>query len=917
MDWDKVFNDLNEIADSKHKIWRFGQENTIRWMADHLKANNGVLIADEVGMGKTRVCMALMLSVLKNGGKVAVLVPPGLIYQWKSEWEQEWKGKDEKGDPTPSNKEIEDLKGKYHTIEVRSYFDLFKVNNNGENSSEALSYPLSENQNKWLIISHNFGIPTFKSDKTKWLLPILASAIRKRKDGDHQGNRFMKFIKQMGWENDCLDEYCKDCSPSQIERCKKDIQLKNAAEYLANKKWGLFRNMEDIRTVEKARDFFKSEDGKWMLSALLGPVDLLVIDEAHKRKSEDSRLQNTINLFENKDQKAKEQNNSKMKIKRVAMTATPMELTPDEWQNIFKRIGESDSYPEKEISEFHNTRSEVIKDPQNPKMIYDLAEESRQFTKELKPFVTRRLRIKQDEMGKLLGINDPKELPDSAHPHRDYTKKISISFQDVSDEWKPSIFAFEALGKAAKGLNLEKYTNNKKAKKKKDDESDTENKSNDLINFINATRIYDSKYAAGYLKNPINDENVNLKSLIDDCSQKYSITDSDKAKLKRITYWWEKICSEQKQNTDLSKHPRIQIVADEIEKIVWNAENSEKVLVFGVFNQPLKVLAETLNARAILRLLDRKASTDSEEPPVPSMVLKNKTQKLWDEYQNLKNRHSSGVLPLQREYKDLDDLKNSFDKACKAYDKYLTKHINENFVETLPGDCALRNISNLVVELLQHHLVLELIFKSELFKLNEPKHIKNRALQIWCEYLDCWIDNENSKNNSKPSKTEWEPSKCNYFDFTYFRQPKENDKEEDVKAQVIAEIKKLDAFADNLGEKELKALIEQELYETSDDNKTGRVNICNFAQHFYGNTKMERRNTLKMRFNDKHAFPKVLVAQSQVGREGLNLHKACRTIIQFHAEWNPGVIEQQIGRVDRIENLWQQKVEEIKKTNPP
>jgi len=43
----------------------------------------------------------------------------------------------------------------------------------------------------------------------------------------------------------------------------------------------------------------------------------------------------------------------------------------------------------------------------------------------------------------------------------------------------------------------------------------------------------------------------------------------------------------------------------------------------------------------------------------------------------------------------------------------------------------------------------------------------------------------------------------------------------------------------------------------------------------------------------------VLVAQSTVGREGLNLHEECRTIVLLHAEWNPGVLEQQIGRVDR------------------
>jgi hypothetical protein len=48
----------------------------------------------------------------------------------------------------------------------------------------------------------------------------------------------------------------------------------------------------------------------------------------------------------------------------------------------------------------------------------------------------------------------------------------------------------------------------------------------------------------------------------------------------------------------------------------------------------------------------------------------------------------------------------------------------------------------------------------------------------------------------------------------------------------------------------------------------------------------------------------VLIAQSQVGREGLNLHEQCRDIVLLHPEWNPGVVEQQIGRVDRLSSRW-------------
>lgn len=63
-------------------------------------------------------------------------------------------------------------------------------------------------------------------------------------------------------------------------------------------------------------------------------------------------------------------------------------------------------------------------------------------------------------------------------------------------------------------------------------------------------------------------------------------------------------------------------------------------------------------------------------------------------------------------------------------------------------------------------------------------------------------------------------------------------------------------------------------------------------------------------FNRRHSNPRVLVAQSVVGREGLNLHKSCKTVVLLHPEWNPGVVEQQIGRVDRVGSLWEQQLME-------
>jgi hypothetical protein len=77
-----------------------------------------------------------------------------------------------------------------------------------------------------------------------------------------------------------------------------------------------------------------------------------------------------------------------------------------------------------------------------------------------------------------------------------------------------------------------------------------------------------------------------------------------------------------------------------------------------------------------------------------------------------------------------------------------------------------------------------------------------------------------------------------------------------------------------------------------------------FARLMFGETRPESRRMIQLAFNRPKSFPRVLVAQSMVGREGLNLHQSCRIVIMLHPEWNPGVVEQQIGRVDRVNSHW-------------
>lgn len=60
----------------------------------------------------------------------------------------------------------------------------------------------------------------------------------------------------------------------------------------------------------------------------------------------------------------------------------------------------------------------------------------------------------------------------------------------------------------------------------------------------------------------------------------------------------------------------------------------------------------------------------------------------------------------------------------------------------------------------------------------------------------------------------------------------------------------------------------------------------------------ESREKLREAFNTP-LFPMVLVA-NEVMQEGLDLHRQCRRIVHHDLAWNPAQIEQRIGRVDRL-----------------
>ncbi len=88
---------------------------------------------------------------------------------------------------------------------------------------------------------------------------------------------------------------------------------------------------------------------------------------------------------------------------------------------------------------------------------------------------------------------------------------------------------------------------------------------------------------------------------------------------------------------------------------------------------------------------------------------------------------------------------------------------------------------------------------------------------------------------------------------------------------------------------------EDEVEKETDD---GSYRVMPLVRMVYGETKTEIRDRLMLAFNSP-LFPEILVSSSVMG-EGVDLHRFCRHVIHHDLCWNPSTLEQRTGRLDRV-----------------
>lgn len=770
--WASVAERLRDVAEESPDRLNEGQCASLVAIANRIE-NNGVIIADEVGMGKTRIAVEVCRAVAASGGRVAVVVPTGLGFQWQEEFRQGGMDRPEI---------IRSLWG---------YLEAWK------DSDE----PRPWYRENIVILTHTFSNWRLsdKSGAWRWgMLPAIYAYWRRSQEG-----RFPRGFNKCGLDDDWLNHAAEDiCAHIQAggDECARMVVSDIEREY----SWHTSPNGSDYIKNGRYRTLLHKAVGLGM-----GAFDLVVIDEAHKSRGGESGLSRIL------DEVVLPQTNAR----RLALTATPVELDVTQWLQILERISVRE--PEtcrQAIDEYANA-------VRNVRVSWAGSEASRnayyqasiKFQRALGDYLVRR--DKRMDMSVQRFVEKTGESYDAYRREHE----ICITPEILPDSWRQAICAAESLSMVSDG-------------------SDEQGAKRLRLTMGSGHGI--AAHLDRLTENGMDsDGDVESRQgrVKEDGKDSASLVSS---KRQQRAMWWQSVLGHALAGSNgLYSHPGILAAVEEIEKYT---RAGQKVLVFGRFTAPLKALTELLNARQLLQCLE-----EGEYLPQEKI------------HEGARDAIPFALEQLSMSYQldEIDVLLETQYKQLEGRRRLLRKNLSELLEEAIKSGRfagAANDTVNYKGEVFRHlvRAVDELIGGSM-----EPTPVHCR--EAFAELISALHDMDEEAANS---------SIDNEGDTSL----------PDVDWSTLAEMLSLE-YGDQRGA---------------------------FSRLMYGNTLHQTRRLMQMGFNRQVGYPKVLVCQSIVGREGLNLHQACRVVVLLHPEWNPGVVEQQIGRVDRVGSRWSKEFDE-------
>jgi hypothetical protein len=788
--WAAVAAELRGLARRGSAPLNGGQRASLDAIAERITAH-GLLIGDEVGMGKTRIAAALADCVMRAGGRVAILVPPGLGYQWQAELRS-------MGREVPDV--LRNLDGLHAPWRARA----------------------TAGQMPWfdqpaVLVSHYFCRWHGDSDRKRHaLLPELYTRWAARRNQRPAPAR----------KPDDSNARTAHAIVEAVPLAARNAAYKRLDEMLAHCKGLHLRSADAYREEGMARVKFRHAIGLG-----LGIFDLVLIDEAHKSRKDSSLLSRLVGdvILGGRDKRT------------VAITATPVELDISQWWNTLRRIdvdgrgcallGEGrqgnpiDRYAEATQQLRAAWRS-------HPQVRAEYASAAQGFQQALAPYLLRRDKRQDDSVSKF-----QKQTGLPADSYRTMDQHILVKHEDLDLKWRRVVCAAEALSTLdAKRLRLT------------------------LGNGHGISNIIDQFKAC---------EDDKPQREFDQANAEPGLAGQapDDKRAERVKWWASVVAGVMEDATDgdevLFEHPALLAAAKAIQDVT---AAGGKVLVFGRYTKPMKALVQYLNACEMFARLESGAPWPHEKVHEGSGADVGEWPAVRVAFRHIHGRNMARddetriTRDLKRQYHRLEGARERFRDSLieRLTEGYGSKP--DHFFKAFERSVAGREVEHELATISRGMLNL----RPDLLQAAAPAE---ELAATFRELLRAVTDLDD------PDATEARGGDGGIA----LRWP-----------AIVARLR-MEVLRPESG----------------------------FARLMNSGTKPYSRKILQQSFNRKASFPQVLVAQSLVGREGLNLHEQCRTVVLLHHEWNPAVVEQQIGRVDRVGSHWSKLLEQAVQDGVP
>ena len=518
--------------------------------------------------------------------------------------------------------------------------------------------------------------------------------------------------------------------------------------------------------------------------------------------------------------------------RRMALTATPIELDVVQWTSTLQRIavrpGQLGPVTEATSRYADAVRRLRLGWRASADVRQNYADAACKFEAALSPYLLRRDKRQDAAVRKFAEVSGLSDY--------DYRRQtaISVEFDALSPPWRQAICAAEALSL------IEGSTVDAKTKRLR-------------LTIGNGHGI--SSVIDQALRHDVDDQK---QSELEEATPEETPV-APTSTTARAAWWSDALRSAFANGGGaLFDHPAILAAVNDIEREV---RRGEKILVFGRFTRPLRALVSLLNARQMLMRV-------ADGQPWPQRKVQG------DKAGREDDSEWPAVYAAHRQLNSSVDLARLDDVLAERYRKDVEQRarLRDTLVPRLRiglGAIAKNAIYLAILDIIERDVV----------PASDDPDADDRHLMLLARAIVTNLENVEGTDRDYASA------------FVAL-------------VDAASDRDDLDAVERD-GEQAANAWknLEEHLSESYATRRGG------FARLMYGETKPQTRRMMQLAFNRSNSFPHVLVAQSLVGREGLNLHESCRIVVLLHPEWNPGVVEQQIGRVDRVGCRWAKELE--------